>query len=336
MTFEVLKEDLPQEELPLNEEDSENPLLGGLNDAENLGARYLCIVPKEPKRKDWGYAAPKKPKGRTFTASLLGYAECDTLWDAPANDILHPILMVVAASEGALRPFCANLQTGRQAEIVSDPNSHYRSRHGTKLELVKSTKYTINSQSILDSLSGQTIGVRQTFYLPEVFQYQHAMVSEDVKFVTLPSTAWLRSQWEGSREVTQPLRETLTEPLDSLYRWYQETLGYPYPLGLDDLPDFLALATFFCLHLDRRTPAPIIQDVKFYGAVLLAFLQHGLATFPLLDAYRTTWGQSKTIGFKTWGLQSLGFHEGIACRASHDAVQTVLSQVVSQYLSRWS
>lgn len=120
---------------------------------------------------------PKTGKGRSFRATLVGYVEClDVL--PRQNDAARPLFLALAGSDNELRPFVANLRTGKKAECW------YRARE--KYEVLKSSGFQVTWQRTPK-------GSLATLFAPDLFCLDPGMVDpKGVTFCLLPARTWLK------------------------------------------------------------------------------------------------------------------------------------------------
>jgi hypothetical protein len=115
-------------------------------------------------------------KGRSFRALMVSYVEARDFMSR-GNDAARPILMVLAGTDNELRPFVANLRTGKKAE------GGYRGRD--KYEVLKSSGFQVAWQRTPK-------GCVATIFAPDVFALDPGMVDPaGVKFCLLPAKRWL-------------------------------------------------------------------------------------------------------------------------------------------------
>ena len=126
-------------------------------------------------------------KGRTFRATLLASVEADSMWEGglTGTDDARPVWAMFAASDAELRPFQANLATGRKI-IVGKEGSHYR-RRSDKIELLKTAGYQYTWQR-------EAEGSILTACMMDLFRRDPGMVDPTgACFVVMPTEAWLAS-----------------------------------------------------------------------------------------------------------------------------------------------
>lgn len=119
----------------------------------------------------------KEGKGRSFRATLVSYVEVRSLLPA-GNDAARPVHMTLAGSDNELRPFVANLRTGKKAV------TGYKGRE--KYEVLKSAGFQCAWQR---SVLGSVV----TLFAPDLFCLDPGMVDpKGVSFVMLPAREWLK------------------------------------------------------------------------------------------------------------------------------------------------
>lgn len=127
--------------------------------------------------KDLVIEPQKEGKGRSFRATLVSYVESIAV--APrGNDAIRPVFLALAGTDNELRPFVANLRTGKKAECG------YKGRE--KYEVLKSSGYQCTWQR---TPKGSLV----TLFAPDLFALDPGMVDpKGVSFILLPARSWLR------------------------------------------------------------------------------------------------------------------------------------------------
>lgn len=119
----------------------------------------------------------KEGKGRSFAATLVACVEAREILPR-GNDAVRPIYMAVAGTDNELRPFVANLRTGKKAE------HGYKGRE--KYEILKSAGYQCSWQRT-------SKGSLVSLFAPDLFCLDPGMVDpKGVLFCILPAKTWLR------------------------------------------------------------------------------------------------------------------------------------------------
>lgn len=173
-------------------------------------------------------------KGRTFTAKLLAWMSADYLWATGDTKSTRPVWLMLAGSDGELRPFVANLQAGNKAEVT---HNGYAGRSSQKFEVLRSAGYHTSWQRTPH-------GSVATMYLPELFRLDPGMVDPTgIRFAVLPEHVWL--------PVVEPLSQKA------------------YPDLTDEEREYIPrVAPLFIAYLDRRTRCPIVADAGFHVRLL--------------------------------------------------------------------
>lgn len=247
-------------------------------------------------------------KGRAFHALCLAAIEADTLWDGgqTSTDTMRPVWAMFAGSEQELRPFMANVTTGRKVMIQGS------SRKEERMEFLRSAGYRVAWQR-------EAEGSIATVFLPEIFELDPGMV--DVKgaaFVVLPTESLLRSQRiETTRAIVQ------------------HALKFKPPVTPEKLEALVPMAFLFCAYLDRRTRCPILSDERFYLQFMLACLHTGLASWPGDDSYRwrdetQNWGRHGKRLVQHW-TEKVGIGDGIAFHADHAQIEELLASQTTRF-----
>ena len=250
--------------------------------------------------------ANKDGKGRSFSATMLAYVTANTLWDAGSNggDTVRPVWMMLGGSENELRPFVANIQMGRKAEI---PKAYSR-RGAERFEVLKSAKFQTVWQRT-------PVGSVVTLFAPDIFRLDPGMVDpKGVEFCVLPDVRWLSDV-----------------QVDPKARAYLDTMNVPQ----DRKEELLKVAPLFIAYLDRRTRCPMVPDQRFYVQILCAALQEGLASWSKNDNYyrhSVEWGYHPK-GFQEWDTDTVGLAPGVVFQASHETLEKFLAIQVKLYFN---
>jgi hypothetical protein len=253
-------------------------------------------------------------KGRSFTAMCLASIEADLLWSGGQTDTdeQRPVWAMFAGSEQEMRPFVANLKTGRKCELS---RSGYYSRKTDKMAFLRSAGYSVTWQR-------ETEGSIATIFLPDLFQMDPGMVDpEGSAFVTLPTKEWSVNQ----KIDVNPLVQHAKRFVDS-YR------GVP-TLTDDELAEMVPISFLFASYLDRRTRCPIPADERFYLQLMLACLKEGLASLADTRSHSREFGVHNYFNFSALGLEDLGFVRPIAFRAEHASIERVLAEQVASFFA---
>lgn len=127
--------------------------------------------------KDLVIQQQKEGKGRSFRATLVSYVEI-TRVSPRSNDAKRPVFMAVAGTENELRPFVANLRTGKKAECGYKGRDRY--------EILKSAGYQCTWQR---SAKGSLV----TLFAPDLFSLDPGMVDpKGVQFCVMPGQDWTK------------------------------------------------------------------------------------------------------------------------------------------------
>lgn len=256
-------------------------------------------------------------KGRSFAATCVGVATADGLW-ASGGKTIRPVWAVFAGSEGELRPFVTNLRLGRKAERLSN----FRSRGGDeeRLEFLKTVGYQITWQR-------ESEGAIATLFHPELFRLDPGMVDPaGIQFVLLVPADWSAAQ---AVEVTPAVDHVraLAPKVDPSF-----------------LQRLVPTAYLFAAYLDRRTRCPLVADGRFYLQLLIAALDHGLASLPgncaRYDSHRSEWGHDGRHGFNLEvggerycrdSIETIGLRHAISFSAAHDVFEVFLAEQVALF-----
>lgn len=279
-------------------------------------------------------AATKHGKTRRFSAVLLAYLTADPLWQGGQTETgktTRPVLLMVAESETALRPFMANIRLGRKAEVVSDGRSSYSREKEGYIQLLKSAGYSMTTQRVGEN----TIA---TFYLPELFNVDPGMVDpEFVRFVMAPPRWWVNKTLgelgeKGIERVTNHLRKLgVTEDANGR----PNRIRSDVVVLLDDIPDLAGMACYFAQYLDRRTRKPIPPDPAFYAQLYIAALACGMATWSaehenkwLYHKWGATWGYKPV---RESGTEAVGLLPMTAVNTNHETLDELMARQIRIY-----
>jgi hypothetical protein len=257
-------------------------------------------------------------KGRSFRAELICYASANTLFDLASNidrDTVRPVFCVLACADAEAAPVIANLRLGRKAKMW-EHNSYGARESSETFDFLKSAKYAIVPQKHPE-------GVIVTVYQHDLLRSDVAMVDpKGVSFVLLPDATWLAPV---SAEAVAHVQRWL----DLQVRDSGERVPTPEQIEYITRVCFLWAKQIFA-----RAKGPIPKDARFFSQALTAMLGAGLASFTTERSYgwhTKSFGEHEHVGFRTWGLSRLGMSDGIAVKASHEAIETLLAEQVSMY-----
>lgn len=275
----------------------------------------------------------KEGKGRTFRASLIGYAVADAIWEfgtGGGDKSVRPIWISFACSEGESRPFTANLRLGRKAMIYN--LSGFNNKHTNYVELLKSADYEYTTQRFAE-------GIVTTAFLPDLFRMDPGMVDpKGIRFVVLPSQEWAASQLVDTKAILTHLHGLgyIDRGLDDRGK-KRDQYGKAVWATKAQAVELSKIASLFVAYLDRRSRVPLIQDVRFHVQLLIACLKQGLATMPCESQrsyYRDEdFGVHSKFRFSSVGLDKAGLVQGLAFSANHTELETLLAEEVARFLS---
>lgn len=127
--------------------------------------------------KDLTIQPQKEGKGRSFRATLVAHVEIRAVSER-GNDAKRPVFMAVAGTDNELRPFVANLRTGKKAE------HGYKGRE--RYEILKSAGFQCTWQR-------SAKGTLATLFAPDLFCLDPGMVDpKGVQFCLMPDERWTK------------------------------------------------------------------------------------------------------------------------------------------------
>jgi hypothetical protein len=262
----------------------------------------------------------KEAKGRSFQATCVASATANSLWAEARNRergaTIRPAWAMFAGTEQELRPFVANLKSGRKAEPAGD-NS--RGGDSERFEFLRTSGF-------LTSWQREPEGSLVTLYHPELFRLDPGLLDpEGINFCLFVPTDWASAQQ--------------VEPAAAV-RHVQRLAPKMEPEYLSGL----VVASFlFAAYVDRRTRCPLVSDERFYLQLLVASLDRGFASLPGSDLKynrsRSEWGHHEAHGFNVEFLHhsyydavdmhGLGFDHMISFMATHAAFEEFLAEQVT-------
>lgn len=251
----------------------------------------------------------KEGKGRSFSATLLSFVTADNLWSGgqTSTDVVRPVWMLLGGSDNELRPFVANLRTGRKAEYKAG----YSRRSKEKFEVLKSSRFCA-------AWNRTPVGSTCLLYEPDLFRLDPGMVDpKGASFCLLPEDSWINHV-----SVEDKARE------------FAASLAIPE----EKREELLALAPIFIAYLDRRTRCPLIPDQRFYIQVLAAALSQGYASLSKDKGYtyysERNWGVHSRMGFLEVETSTVGLKPGLAFDANHASLEGFLAEQVQLYFEK--
>lgn len=276
--------------------------------------------------------APKtEGKGRAFRALRVHAVMADSLWDAGKNDKRHrPIMAAFAASDGELRPFIANLLSGREA-VPSSGQSYGKSGY----EFLRSASWAKPIWMKFEEGSVCTI------YLKDLCDHDPGMVDpKGVKLVAIPGLAYLKKQAAIRMPVEEIVayarRLPIVEEENSPERDHRGHVDarWKKPLTDEVLAEWVPLAYLFAEYLANRSRAPMPPDGKFFMQLMIACLKRGLASFGVNNHYDgRKFGRNEKYKFMEEG-GSGKFAPAVAFMAEHSEIEQTLAAEISTYFSR--
>lgn len=268
----------------------------------------------------------KDTKGRAFQATCVAAATADNLWaEARGRDpgsTMRAVWAMFAGTEQQLRPFVANLKSGRKAEPAGD---NWKGGDSERFEFLRSSGFQTYWQR-------EAEGCLVTLYHPELFRLDPGLIDPvRIDFLLFVPTEWARAQQvdlEASVRHVQPLVPNVPS---------------------DYLASLAVTSYLFAGYLDRRTRCPLFADGRFYLQLLVAALDQGLASVPGGDLKYNrgrgdVWGHNSahcfnvdTLGtsyHERLGIGEIGFDHMISFSATHTVFERFLADQVTLFFSR--
>ncbi len=260
-------------------------------------------------------------KARSFTATCLGIITANGLFPESGGKTIRPVWAVFAGSETSLKPFIANLRTGRKAS-----NRMGRQSDSDRLEFIKSSQFHVHWQK-------EPSGTLVTIHHPELFKLDPGMTDpEQVRFVLV-----VPEDWASAQEGLDPFAVDYVLGLQEFPCW-------ECPLTKNELTRLLPTAYLFAAYLDRRTHMPLITDGRFYLQILCSALKKGVASFPGNDIkynhnYHRDWGIHAAHGLNTstgksygkFDPSKLGIRNIVSCCTTQIDFEAFLREEVSLF-----
>ncbi|MFW6012213.1 MAG: hypothetical protein ACOC92_00715 [bacterium] len=169
--------------------------------------------------------SPKFEKTRTFHSRLVGYLTADHLWDLGGSNENAPTRPVWLAVFSTPGLAKPFAANLRAGRVARTTRRH----HGLRLQIPKSSPHRWTTQQVPG-------GIITVAYLPELLHLEPQMpfADEDVRFLLAPALRWVEAQ--------------------------AETLQGDFGPDAADA----ARAALFAAYLDRRTPMPLLRDLRFH------------------------------------------------------------------------
>lgn len=245
-------------------------------------------------------------KGRSFQATLLAHVNADALWagGGTATEVTRPVWMMLGGSDNELRPFVANLQTGRKADHPG--GSKYQGT--SRFEVLKSAGYHYAWQRT-------PVGTAVTIFLPDLFRLDPGMVDpKGIQFCLLPSRDWVTPPDPQAEAFLAKLKVPTEDPA---------------------VLHALTLAPLFIAYLDRRTRCPLIPDPRFYALVLVQALTKGLASWSVNDHFGSrNWGEHRELSYREHSTTNVGYARGLVFKSTHEEFEAFLAEQVKLFFAQ--
>lgn len=276
--------------------------------------------------------APKvEGKGRAFRALRVHAVMADALWDVGTiGKRNRPVMATFMASDGELRPFIANLLSGREA--IPSGQTGYSNRSG--YEFMRSAGWAKPIWAKFEEGSVCTIQQK------DLLDQDPGMVDpKGVKFVMLPGKKYLADEakkMDVAGVVAYARRLPIVEEENEPERDHRGHLHHDWKKPLTDelFAEWVPLAYLFTLYLANRSRAPIPPDGRFYIQLMIACLKRGLASFPVNDHHDgRKFGRNDKYKFSEEG-GSGKFAPGVAFMAEHEELEQTLAGEIEIFFAR--
>jgi hypothetical protein len=274
-------------------------------------------------------------KGKAFRAMKVSAVMADALWEMGESDKHdRPVYATFVASEGEIRPFVANLVTGRPATPTD--STHYHRRAEAGYEFMRSAGYKVTYQKHEE-------GTAATLFLPDLLALDPGMVDpKGIKFVIVAGKEYLETEAKKMpvKAIVDYVRRLplVKEENEPEKDWRGHLVeGWKEPLSREVLEDMVPMSYLFALYLGNRSRAPIPPDGRFYLELFLACLKRGLASWPVegRPGYsREHFGQNAAYKFTEENAESAKLAPSVAFMADHEEVEGVLAAECSEYFRR--
>jgi hypothetical protein len=195
------------------------------------------------------------------------------------------------ASDGALRPvwfaFFSTIGAAKPFTANLRAGRPARIEHGDRYQIPKSSSHRWSTQTVPG-------GIVTVAYLPELFHLQPAVpFTDDPCFVVAPERRWVDRQ-----------AKILSQEFGS------------------DAPD-VARAALFAAYLDRRTPLPLLRDLRFHLQLYRAALEEPWVRRP-----------SKHTSSECVGLQRCGLDAPVVCAVKLATLSAFLTEQTAEFYRR--
>ena len=208
--------------------------------------------------------APRKSKSRSFSVQLASFLIADRLWDPPTlNAARKPVWMTLIGSQAETTAFVTNFRGGAKA----------RGGRYTVYQLPKRSEHRWSQETLQ---LGEFPAVVTTAYLPDLFELEpRSPVALDgqVQFVFAPPKHWVLDQ---ARQLVSDYQDDALEAAEG---------------------------ALFAAFLDRRTPIPLVGDLRFRLRLYRAAREQDWLVEPEpSERVHCTWAFGKR--FATIGIRS--------------------------------
>lgn len=282
-------------------------------------------------------------KSRSFSVAGLAYVTANSLWEGgqTKTDVIRPVWLMLAGSEGEVRPFVANLQNGRKAVLTNAQTETSQQYYGRskppQLECIKTGRYRYVWQRG-GGRAGDIAVV--TAYQPDLFALEPGMIDpHEVKFVCLTPLWWHETQMKllkADRKLCQRL-------LAHINRAWPGLGSGNGTFSQQDLLELVPRAAYFAAYLERRTRRPVIDTLEFSLQLYVQALSSQVAYLASssTDRQHTTnstspdlWSFARPTDrdyFVERGTASVGLLPGVVCKTPQSEIDAFLAQQVKTY-----
>lgn len=264
-------------------------------------------------------------KGRSFSALVLARVYASAAWSSGCRERgqHRPALLLLGCADNEVGAIRANIQEGRKMRLHGPSLNRDK---GEACEILKSEHFAISSQR---TDAGTLLLVRH----PELFLWQPGLVSDEVRFVCLPSRAALAAEsarFDGAATLRHLARcgyEPWTQDREDRENSCRRT-GARLVDGLDD-PLFPTFSALLVAGIAQRMSFPILGEPLFWAQLTAALLHHGLVRRHDGSRYA-----HEIAPYAEVGTTDCGYYPGACVSASQAQIGEVLAAETASFIRR--